>query len=104
MSCEIGVGLTTFPDVLSAKSTISKLLLGNLISCAQIDTEIESHYIWKGKMQVTPEVRVTMKFDIRQANNIEKKLLKLHPYETPQWVYWVVRGSKSYTDWIKNPS
>ena len=41
MSCEIGVGLTTFPDVLSAKSTISKLLLGNLISCAQIDTEIE---------------------------------------------------------------
>jgi uncharacterized protein involved in tolerance to divalent cations len=45
-----------------------------------------------------------MKFDIRQANNIEKKLLKLHPYETPQWVYWVVRGSKSYTDWIKNPN
>ena len=104
MTSEIGIGLTTFPDILSAKSTISKLLLENLISCAQIDKEIESHYIWKGDVQVTNEVRVMVKYNTINEGKIEKELLKMHPYDTPEWVKWNAECSNSYAEWIRNPN
>lgn len=104
MTVEIGIGLTTFPDILSAKSTISKLLVENLISCAQIDKEIESHYIWKGEVRVTTEVRVMVKFNTNNAEKIETVLLKLHPYDTPEWVRWEAECSYSYAEWIRNPN
>jgi uncharacterized protein involved in tolerance to divalent cations len=79
-----------------------------LISCGQIENEIESYYYWNGKKkkkkkEVSQEVRVVVKFRLGNEHAIEKLFLDEHEYETPQWVYWKANGSKGYTSWVNNP-
>ena len=103
MKLEIGIGLTTCSTVKVGKALVQRLLQKKLISCGQVETEIESYYYWNGKKEVSQEVRVVVKFKLGNEHEIEKLFLDEHEYETPQWVYWKANGSVGYTSWVNNP-
>ena len=101
MKLEIGIGLTTCSTVKVGKALVHSPK--KLISCGQVETEIESYYYWNGKKEVSQEVRVVVKFKLGNEHAIEKLFLDEHEYETPQWVYWKANGSVGYTSWVNNP-
>ena len=103
MKLEIGIGLTTCSTVKVGKTLVQRLLQKKLISCGQVETEIESYYYWNGKKEVSQEVRVVVKFKLGNEHAIEKLFLDEHEYETPQWVYWKANDSVGYTSWVNNP-
>ena len=103
MKLEIGIGLTTCSSLKVGKALVQRLLQKKLISCGQIEKEIESHYYWIGKKEVSKEVRVVVKFSLGNEHEIEKMILDEHEYKTPQWVYWKANGSEGYVSWVNNP-
>ena len=95
------VGFTTIDDRDAAHRLAETLVSEGLAACAQVGgTPVVSYYRWKGKLETTPEFVVTLKFSAARASDVEARLKRLHPYETPQW--YVVRPelvSAEYLGW-----
>ncbi|MCH9813560.1 MAG: divalent-cation tolerance protein CutA [Epsilonproteobacteria bacterium] len=92
--------LTTYPNRKEAKAVASLLLEKKLAACVQLN-DIESLYIWEGKIENDPEIRVTIKTKKSNFQAIAETITKLHPYETPQIIEIpITNGSKTYLEWI----
>lgn len=73
-----------------------------LISCGQIFPNVESLYLWDGKLQQEEEYLVIMKTFGKHVRKIEQLLLEKHPYDTPEYV--VTRAehvTESYLAWMR---
>ena len=71
-----------------------------LAACAQIEGPIESVYTWKNSVESSSEYRIMFKFPEGLADSLRDWILKIHPYETPEWVVFeTVDVSKPYLDW-----
>ena len=100
----IGIATTTCPDKETASSIVESLLADGLIACGQVEGPIESTYFWNGKLNKEPEWRILMKFAPEKTQQLERELVKLHPYETPQWTNWEANASDGYHEWVLNPN
>ena len=103
MNQDIAIGITTLSSVDSARDIVKILLDENLIACGHIESGIESHYEWNSNRVIDKEVRVTIKFKLTNAVDIEQIISKHHEYEIPQWVFWSVESSDSYNEWVTKP-
>lgn len=91
---------TTFEDENEANKVIDALLDERLVSCCQLST-IKSKYHWQGKIEQANEYLLLAKSKKSLYKDIEKKILELHSYETPQIVMIDISdGYKKYLDWI----
>ncbi len=91
---------TTFEDENEANKVIDALLDERLVSCCQLST-IKSKYHWQGKIEQANEYLLLAKSKKSLYKDIEKKILELHSYETPQIVMIDISdGYKEYLDWI----
>lgn len=104
METNVGIGLTTCPNVRNAKMIVHRLLEYKIISCGQVEGPISSFYTWEGEQVENKEWRVVLKFKIENQSDILKQIKKLHEYDNPQWVYWESSSSKEYAQWIHDPS
>jgi periplasmic divalent cation tolerance protein len=72
-----------------------------LIACGTILPGARSIYEWEGKMEDATEVLVLFKTAGPAYAKLEKRLLKLHPYDMPEIVALEAgAASKAYAAWV----
>jgi periplasmic divalent cation tolerance protein len=100
MMGKYGMVLTTFESDQQVKPVIDEIIRCKLAACVQ-ELKIKSHYTWKGKLCHDDEVLVMFKTRKELYPELEKKLLEIHPYDTPEIILVdVEKGSAAYLAWI----
>lgn len=91
----------TFPDADTAAAATKTLVGEHLVACGTILPGARSIYEWEGKVEDVAEVLVLFKTTGPAYAKLEKRLLKLHPYDTPEIVA-VEAGAaaKAYAAWV----
>jgi len=95
------IALVTAPDKRTARKLARAALKAKLIGCANLIANIESHYWWEQKLQMGNEVLLLLKTNSERLNALEKLILSLHPYDTPEFIVLKVNsGNKRYLAWL----
>jgi len=95
-----GIALTTFENEQQAMPVIDEIIRCKLAACVQ-EIRIKSHYTWKGELCHEDEVLVLFKTREELYPELEKKLLEIHPYDTPEILFvHADKGSAAYLAWI----
>jgi len=95
-----GIVITTFENEEQAKPVIDEIVRCKLAACVQ-EINIKSHYTWNNELCHDDEILVLIKTRKELYPELEKKLLELHPYETPEILLVdVENGSAAYLAWI----
>lgn len=93
--------LVTAPDIKVARKLAKAALEARLVACANLVPAIESHYWWQGKLESSAEVLIIFKTTRFKLEVLEKCVVKLHPYDTPEFVVLhITAGTKRYLDWL----
>ena len=78
-----------------------RLLAKRLVACANIMPGVKSKFWWKGKLDRTSEVLVTMKTVKTNFKKIEAEIKRVHSYKVPEIIAApITAGSRDYLDWI----
>ncbi len=96
--------LVTCPTLPEARKISRSLLQKHLAACVNIQTSsVESIYRWKGKIETARELLLLIKTTTRRLKPLEREVLRLHSYETPEFlVLPISSGSKPYLRWLSN--
>jgi uncharacterized protein involved in tolerance to divalent cations len=93
--------LVTAPDLKTARSLARAVLRAKLVACANLLPGIESHYWWQGKVEAGREVLLMMKTLRDRLPALEAMVLRLHPYDTPEFLVVALEsGAPRYLDWL----
>ena len=81
---------------------LADMLVGaHLAACVQIMPEMESVYRWQGKIERQSEVLLLAKTTRAKFDELEREVLALHSYDTPEIIAVpVITGSAPYLDWL----
>jgi periplasmic divalent cation tolerance protein len=91
----------TFPDADTAAAVTKTLVGEKLVACGTILPGVRSIYEWEGKMEDASEVLVLFKTASPAYAKLERRLLKLHPYDMPEIVALEAgAASKGYAAWV----
>lgn len=97
---KFAVVFVTAPNLKTARRLAKAALAARLIACANLVPRIESHYWWQGKMESSNEVLMILKTTRPRLAALEKLILKLHPYDTAEFVVLPLsQGSARYLAW-----
>jgi periplasmic divalent cation tolerance protein len=92
--------LVTVPELKTARRLARAALKAKLVACANLVPKIESHYWWRGKLERGNEVLMVLKATRATLPALEKLILKLHPYDTAEFIVLPVeQGSERYLAW-----
>jgi periplasmic divalent cation tolerance protein len=95
------VVLMTAPDLKTARGIGTKAVLAGAAACANLIPKIESIYVWKDKLERGSEVLVLFKTTRAKLASLEKLVVELHPYDTPELIAVPVSaGTAKYLAWI----
>jgi periplasmic divalent cation tolerance protein len=83
---ELRIILVTAPDIKIARKLARIALKERVVACANLVPGLESHYWWQGKIERSKEVLILLKTTTRKLRQLEKLILKHHPYDTPEFV------------------
>jgi periplasmic divalent cation tolerance protein len=93
--------LVTVPDRKTARLVADTVLKAQLAACVQILSGLESHYLWKGRKEVSKEWLLILKTRRSRVAALRKAVRSVHPYETPQFVAFDIDyGGPDYLAWI----
>ena len=93
----------TAPDLKTARRIAQAVLGARLVACANLIPKLESYYWWKGRVESASEVLLIMKTKASLLAELERMVLALHPYETPEFVVMSLKGGNShYLKWISD--
>lgn len=101
MNDRILIAWTTLPNKKRAIELAHTLIREKLCACAQIDSNITSIFSWEGEIQQESECRLLMKYTSSTHAKLEKRIQEVHPYKTPQWIYFEGNASNEYAGWIQ---
>lgn len=94
--------LVTAPDLKTARALAKATLSERLVACVNLIPNVESHYLWKGKMATGAEVLMLFKTAPSKLRALEKAVLRNHPYDTPEFVVLnIMAGNERYLDWLR---
>lgn len=99
---EILVAVTTYPDIESARKTAHSLVCNKYVACAQLSNNpVTSFYMWDDKYVEASEFVLTIKFAKSRLAKVKSEVMRLHPYECPQW-YTISPNTTSpkYAQWV----
>jgi periplasmic divalent cation tolerance protein len=92
---------TTFPDLKTAKKITKGTIQHKFAACGNI-FKLSSLYIWKGKIEDTPEYGAFIKTTRKNCKRCEDFIKSNHPYEVPEIISWKIeRGLSTYLNWIR---
>jgi periplasmic divalent cation tolerance protein len=95
------VVLVTAPNLKTARALARAVLKAKVAACANLVPKIESHYWWQDRLESSAEVLIILKTPRRHLPALEKLVLKLHPYDTPELLAIpLLAGNKKYLDWL----
>jgi periplasmic divalent cation tolerance protein len=93
---------TTVGSLAQAQELARELVERRLAACVQLDEGVQSFYRWEGKLCEDAEVRLTIKTLPGQAQALQAFFAEKHPYEVPQFLAQVMRGSDAYAAWVRS--
>ncbi|WP_338482505.1 MULTISPECIES: divalent-cation tolerance protein CutA [unclassified Wolbachia] len=94
---------TTFSNFEEAKTVSEELLNEKLIVCVNIFPEVNSLYLWEGKISNSCEVVAIMKSRNDQVDKIVEKIEAMHSYDQPAIaVMHIEKANKSFTNWANS--
>jgi len=98
--------LVTCPTLSEARKISRSLLQKRLAACVNIQiSPVESIYRWKGKIETAREHLLLIKTTARRLGSLEREVLRLHSYETPEFlVLPISAGSPAYLRWLSDSS
>jgi periplasmic divalent cation tolerance protein len=85
-SASFQIVLVTAPNLNIARKLARAALTNRLAACANLIPALESHYWWQGKLEKGKEVLLLLKTTRQHLAALEKLIVKLHPYDTPEFV------------------
>ena len=92
----------TAPSVDEANRLADMLVDKRLAACVQIMREMSSVFRWQGKVETQREVLLIAKTLSSKFAEIEREVVKLHSYETPEIVaVELSAGSVPYLEWLR---
>jgi periplasmic divalent cation tolerance protein len=96
------VVLVTCATLEEARKIARGVVEKHLAACVNIVTHaVESFYTWEGKMENGSEYLLIMKTSEERLEELQKEVLGLHSYDTPEFVVLpVVAGSEEYLRWL----
>ena len=101
MASKYHIVVTTCPTPEIATQLANDIVEQQLAACVNIIPTIKSVYKWKGKIEHDNESLLIIKTMKQQLASLEELILRLHPYETPEFISMPIEsGSKAYLDWI----
>jgi periplasmic divalent cation tolerance protein len=93
--------LTSLPDAASAQKLAEALVTARLAACVHVGAPVESMYHWRGTLEKSAEVPVSIKTRASLYRRVERAIRDLHPYELPESIAVPISdGSDAYLDWI----
>lgn len=95
------IALVTAPDLKTARRLAKAALENRLAACANLIPAVESHYWWRGKMESSREVLILFKTRKNLLKKLERVVLKIHPYDTPEFLVAPLEsGAARYLAWL----
>jgi len=95
--------LTATEKMEDAQKIARALLERRLAGCVQIVGPIVSSYWWKGNIEMAEEWLCLIKSRQDLFSELEKAIVELHPYETPEIIATpIVAGSEDYLAWLND--
>jgi periplasmic divalent cation tolerance protein len=94
--------LVTCPSFPEARKLARTIVEKRLAACVNVHTApTESIYRWKGKIETAREHLLVIKTTTGRLHALEKEVLRLHSYDTPEFlVLPVSSGSRAYLHWL----
>jgi len=100
MADEIAV-LTNVPDAATAETIARSLVERRLAACVYILPAVNSVYRWEGKIEQAVETMLLIKSTESRYAELEKAIVKLHPYDVPEIIALpIVAGLPEYLWWV----
>lgn len=94
--------LTTVALHETAMSMARTLVEERLAACVNVAPPVDSIYWWQGKMDHSLEYVLMIKTSAGKVDALRERLLKLHPYELPEFIVINIESSSdSYLRWIQ---
>ncbi|EKE84553.1 divalent-cation tolerance protein CutA [Idiomarina xiamenensis] len=94
--------LCACPDQNSANSIARQLVDEQLAACVNIISGINSVYRWQGEVHDDPELLLLIKSTRSRYDEIEQRVLQLHPYDTPELIALpITSGLPAYLTWLR---
>jgi periplasmic divalent cation tolerance protein len=101
LTTSYAVVLTTVKSPEDARQIAEKLLSERLAACVQM-LPIDSLYTWKGEVAADSEVLLLVKTRKELYPELEKAIVAVHKYETPEILLLPVAGGlPAYLNWIQ---
>ena len=102
MSTQFRLVLVTCSSLPEARKISRSVLQKHLAACVNIQiSPVESIYRWKGKIETAREHLLLIKTTARRLKSLEREVLRLHSYETPEFlVLPISAGSRPYLRWL----
>lgn len=93
--------ITTFPTKKDAQRISRALISKSLAACCQIIGPIQSHYIWRNKVNASKEYLCLIKTAENRYKILEKTIKTMHPYQIPEIIAVnICKGYSPYLKWI----
>lgn len=91
----------TIDDESKAEEIAEKIVEKRLAACVQIAGPLTSIYRWEDKVNKDREWLLIIKSSEKLFDELEKELIGLHTYDTPEILAFpVVKGSMDYLNWL----
>ena len=92
---------TTSTNAAEARKIAKTLLKKKLIACANIIPKIESHYLWKGRLEKGNETLLILKTKRELQGRVEEEIKRLHSYELPVIEFVETSVSAPVQEWVE---
>lgn len=84
-----------------ARLVAHRLVEERYAACCNLVPHVESIYWWEGKVTTDCEVLLIFKTPKESVPELMRRLLELHPYETPEILAFdVSSGLEAYLAWV----
>jgi len=96
------VVLVTCATLEEARKIARGVVEKHLAACVNVVTHaVESFYTWAGKLENGSEYLLVMKTSEERVEELQKEVLGLHSYDTPEFIVLpIVGGSEGYLRWV----
>jgi periplasmic divalent cation tolerance protein len=93
--------ISNVPDMTVATTMATAIVAQQAGACVNILPAVQSVYRWQGKIETATEVTLVIKTVDRCYDALEKLIVSLHPYDTPEIIAIPVSaGLPAYLQWI----
>lgn len=97
---EVRVVLCTCPAA-DATRIARTILEERLVACVNVVSGVKSLYWWKDQLTEDTESLLVIKTVASCYDALEKRLLEIHPYDTPEILSVdVAAGNETYISWV----